>query len=462
MGRVGRNDPCPCGSGKKWKKCCLTLEDVAEMPPELHYTLDWHSRDRAYTGEIMQWVQDKHPAWMREAYERIVEETPPKNGSESFEYIASYLLWHYTPTPDGPTVAERYFTALPRRLGERRAWYEAHRRSWLGLWEVRQVEPSRSLQLRDLLTGEERTVTEREGSRCLNLLDNILARVVDLEGVSVLAGLHPLALPPRPTEMARAAFMKCFPRRRRLKPAELRTNPSFLTLNSCWQWVADEWSHRPLPTLVNHHGDPIEWCVDRFTFAPQDRAAVIARLESLGRVEDDGEGVQVSLTELAPAGSPTVTVSVGFIRVLVDHCRAEANSVRRADRLHEQLVERAGDLVAYQGRERKDIRQPQEQPAPPRPAKEPPPPEVMELLHERLRQIQTEHLERWVDMAIPALNGQTPRQAATNREGRKQVRLLLKEMAYSQARAPAERRISLDFVYAELGLEGELMESAPR
>jgi len=22
---VGRNDPCPCGSGKKFKKCCLSL-----------------------------------------------------------------------------------------------------------------------------------------------------------------------------------------------------------------------------------------------------------------------------------------------------------------------------------------------------------------------------------------------------------------------------------------------------
>jgi len=21
--KIGRNDPCPCGSGKKWKKCCL-------------------------------------------------------------------------------------------------------------------------------------------------------------------------------------------------------------------------------------------------------------------------------------------------------------------------------------------------------------------------------------------------------------------------------------------------------
>ena len=23
-GRVGRNEPCPCGSGKKFKKCCYT------------------------------------------------------------------------------------------------------------------------------------------------------------------------------------------------------------------------------------------------------------------------------------------------------------------------------------------------------------------------------------------------------------------------------------------------------
>jgi preprotein translocase subunit SecA len=27
--RVGRNDPCPCGSGKKYKRCCGRLEDTA-------------------------------------------------------------------------------------------------------------------------------------------------------------------------------------------------------------------------------------------------------------------------------------------------------------------------------------------------------------------------------------------------------------------------------------------------
>lgn len=29
--KVGRNDPCPCGSGKKWKKCC-----GASAPPTMH------------------------------------------------------------------------------------------------------------------------------------------------------------------------------------------------------------------------------------------------------------------------------------------------------------------------------------------------------------------------------------------------------------------------------------------
>jgi len=26
VGRVGRNEPCPCGSEKKYKKCCLVTE----------------------------------------------------------------------------------------------------------------------------------------------------------------------------------------------------------------------------------------------------------------------------------------------------------------------------------------------------------------------------------------------------------------------------------------------------
>ena len=31
MKTIGRNDPCPCGSGKKYKKCCMLKEDIANL-----------------------------------------------------------------------------------------------------------------------------------------------------------------------------------------------------------------------------------------------------------------------------------------------------------------------------------------------------------------------------------------------------------------------------------------------
>ena len=33
MPRTGRNDPCPCGSGKKYKHCCLDKDRAAEFAP---------------------------------------------------------------------------------------------------------------------------------------------------------------------------------------------------------------------------------------------------------------------------------------------------------------------------------------------------------------------------------------------------------------------------------------------
>ena len=30
MAKTGRNDPCPCGSGNKYKKCCLMKDEAAE------------------------------------------------------------------------------------------------------------------------------------------------------------------------------------------------------------------------------------------------------------------------------------------------------------------------------------------------------------------------------------------------------------------------------------------------
>ena len=33
--KAGRNDPCPCGSGKKYKHCCLERDRAAELAPAI-------------------------------------------------------------------------------------------------------------------------------------------------------------------------------------------------------------------------------------------------------------------------------------------------------------------------------------------------------------------------------------------------------------------------------------------
>ena len=37
MGKPGRNDPCPCGSGQKYKRCCLEKDQAQryQLPQEL-------------------------------------------------------------------------------------------------------------------------------------------------------------------------------------------------------------------------------------------------------------------------------------------------------------------------------------------------------------------------------------------------------------------------------------------
>jgi Fe-S-cluster containining protein len=43
MPNVGRNDPCPCGSGKKYKKCCLLTAGAAsaDSPNRKYMSSDW-------------------------------------------------------------------------------------------------------------------------------------------------------------------------------------------------------------------------------------------------------------------------------------------------------------------------------------------------------------------------------------------------------------------------------------
>lgn len=80
MSKIGRNEPCPCGSGKKYKKCCLPLQqkagvDVAQ-PVTLTQTVSAlqaaaAAREETFgtTGVFVLFSTAQGDAWLLEATE---------------------------------------------------------------------------------------------------------------------------------------------------------------------------------------------------------------------------------------------------------------------------------------------------------------------------------------------------------------------------------------------------------
>jgi hypothetical protein len=64
MAKIGRNDPCPCGSGKKYKKCCESsaMQAAAERARAAadlaQRTSVVHGRTAAAVDEIVEWDDD--------------------------------------------------------------------------------------------------------------------------------------------------------------------------------------------------------------------------------------------------------------------------------------------------------------------------------------------------------------------------------------------------------------------
>jgi hypothetical protein len=58
-----RNEQCPCGSGKKYKRCCLERSQL--IAREL--------RDRdAVLGDVIEWLKDEHQQDLEERRNRTI------------------------------------------------------------------------------------------------------------------------------------------------------------------------------------------------------------------------------------------------------------------------------------------------------------------------------------------------------------------------------------------------------
>lgn len=189
--KVGRNDPCPCGSGKKAKRCCgerrpLTLADRVPFVRDrlANYTTGPEGHQTVFgLASTAAGMREDHVEAVRtfSRHPFILDLAVHEGGlgDEYLELRASLL-------PDDE------FEFLERAL------YEPRR-----FWKITAAEPGRSLSLRDAGSGVELTVAEQPGSEGREPGEYLLARVVTVDDEPMLFGA-PVAVPHRARARARS------------------------------------------------------------------------------------------------------------------------------------------------------------------------------------------------------------------------------------------------------------------
>lgn len=369
-----RNDPCFCGSGKKYKKCHLLIEESAARPSPVH------DLDRKVSEAILKFGASR----FGKSFERLITELPGALPFEEIEAFAVPFLL-YEAGIGGRPLAAVFLEERASRLPERdRRWVERQLASWLTIWEITAVDPGRSLSLLDRLTGQRREVIEVSASRSLTPLDHILARVTDFEDASVLCGMYPRSLPRHAVEEVIAAA----PQVESIE--ELRNYENASLLVRRWEQAANrlDMKRRMPPELRNNDGDPFVQVIDHFRFAASQRGDLEAAIAKLPIITPPQPGEAASQLHVI---RPKDKIILGTLTIDGGSLRAESNSLRRADDLRKRLERSAGNILQHRGRE------------------------VTDPLRDFGKAV-TSKREQMIeypglDESIPALGGKTPRQA---------------------------------------------------
>jgi hypothetical protein len=171
MSQIGRNAACPCGSGRKYKRCCGAAR--AEIDPRR-----LSHGDMAVGDRIQAWAYAQHRDEMDAALRELVRNPSGVVFDDTdLQLIASWQL-NDRELPGGGTPAQRYarlaqLTASERAIARRIA--SAH----LALLRVRGTEPGRAIEIEDVTRGCARTrVVSHEVSSCVQANDMFVGHLM--------------------------------------------------------------------------------------------------------------------------------------------------------------------------------------------------------------------------------------------------------------------------------------------
>ena len=445
MSTIGRNDSCPCGSGKKYKHCCGRTD--IRTPADVYDRL--RRLDGEATTHILHLISHRYPgeiaatAWADfcGVADRTFSDSEPE-----VEFFERWFLYDwFTDTDDGPAEA---------LLEERNPGIDADifrlvectTRSPYSFYQILEPEPGVSIHARDILRNRSCRIMERAASRTARSGDIIYARVVDMDGVSFMMGTGAHTIP----SVYLATIVEARERFLREAGSKDTTLSDVLllvlepALRPMYFELVDA-AYERAHDIRNSDGDPLLFHTLRFEVSSFERA--FQAIRALQPEATDEELMSKKMPGDKPGTSSAIvhwskrvkksasrdTVQAVF-RMTDRVLTVDANSARRAAKAKREVEKRLGKDAIYLGTEIQSVegalktsgkgdrdKESRKRRAEQERLMESPEAQAM------LRTMMDDHWASWPDTPVPALRGMTPRQAAKDRIGRELLESLLRD-----------------------------------
>ena len=451
--KVGRNDPCPCGSGRKFKQCCAKAASASQAE-DSPWSRQRDASDRL-TDDMLAFARRKfgdavHDAW--EDFNQSPLPPPVATIEGEVQIFFPYLLFEWDPErparrrgvqPRLGLVGRSWLEKAGSSLSELEALILSQATGQpVSFYEVLDREPGESLILRDILIGGDTIVTERTASRILRPGDIAYAQIWRLPEVNTLGRMAPIAIPPR-NKVAIVAFRaklrkKIAKQNRELAAADLvryaeETRSLYLDIRDAM--------HLP-PRFANTDGDPLLFHTLTFRVGSAqvafDALAPLAwemsKEDLLEQAELDADGTLLGVEiEWSKNGNRKFktweNTILGRLTISGRSLVATVNSKNRAARIRKEIEQRLGMLVVHQS----TVTQTPEalmndrklqKAAGAAASDERDPLHDLEVMEEAKAMIRAQ-MEAWVYQKLPALGGRMPIEAIRDPDGKEIVEALL-------------------------------------
>jgi len=461
MEKLGRNEPCPCGSGKKFKRCCQP-----DRAPAGYTQGDRRSAFAKLEHFVEEELGDEDELAFDEFWEHLPggeDELGPEHRQQSWDVFDVWFAFDRQGDDGGPAI-DLFLSGGALLSAAERLFFETLRASSMRLHEIVDVSPGVSVTLRDVLEKTEVTVHERSGSRTMERHEWLAARVVP-RGVSgkpeIESGVLHIPRLVRDSVLAQLSSKReAYRRERPDAPVDefYKQMPPFF--HAAW---ATSILDPPVPELRNTDGE--EMVVTRVSFEVLNLEALTKSLEGREGLERDGADWHWS-----GKNQRGEDVSLGLLHGNEKSLVLEANSAQRAERGRAMLEALAAGSVRHRATSHENLRnrvrdavRARERDGESGDTERPPnalPPEVNEAL---VLNHLARHYRGWLEEAIPALDGSTPREAAKDEKLKPKLADLIHglEGMYESSLKGGEPAYDPSWMWAELGIDDRVSPRHP-